>query len=307
MNILTTIIPIFTLIILGWTARKKGFMPPEFLAPANRLVYYLAIPAMIFRAISRTDFHAQFNPQVLAGTLIAIMAVFVIAWSAGLIFRISRMQLGSFIQTSFHGNLGYIAFAVAYYYLGTEGLVRTSIIAAFVMILQNFLAVVTLQIYSSGNSFARESLQKIILAILGNPVVVSAMIGILFSLAGIPVPIIIDRCLDILSSLALPMALLIIGASLSFELMRSRMASILSACMLKLLVLPGIGFILFSLFEVSSQGFLPGLIILASPTATVTFVMAKEMNGDANFAVAAISFSTILSAVTFSAWLNFVG
>ena len=80
MNIVNTIIPIFALIIMGWAAKKKGFMPPEFLAPANRLVYYLAIPAMIFRAISRTDFYAQFNSLVLACTLIAILSVFVVAW-----------------------------------------------------------------------------------------------------------------------------------------------------------------------------------------------------------------------------------
>jgi len=32
--------------------------------------------------------------------------------------------------------------------------------------------------------------------------------------------------------------------------------------------------------------------------------MAKEMNGDTDFAVAAISISTILSAITFTIWLT---
>jgi hypothetical protein len=35
--------------------------------------------------------------------------------------------------------------------------------------------------------------------------------------------------------------------------------------------------------------------------------MAKEMNGDPDFATAAISTSTMLSAITFSVWLNFAG
>jgi hypothetical protein len=52
---------------------------------------------------------------------------------------------------------------------------------------------------------------------------------------------------------------------------------------------------------------MPGLILLASPTATITYVMAKEMNGDADFAVAALSISTILSAMTFSLWLHISG
>ena len=42
-------------------------------------------------------------------------------------------------------------------------------------------------------------------------------------------------------------------------------------------------------------------------TATVTYVMAKEMNGDTDFAVAAISASTLMSAVTFTVWLHIAG
>ncbi len=62
-HIVTTIIPIFILVILGTIARSKGFLPPEFLGPANRLVFYLAIPAMIFRAIANASLTRQFNPD----------------------------------------------------------------------------------------------------------------------------------------------------------------------------------------------------------------------------------------------------
>jgi len=306
MNIITTIIPIFAVIILGWVARWKGFIPEEFLGPANRLVFYLAIPAMIFREISKASLKTRFDIKVLGVTLFSVFAVFIIAWGAGLIQRIRRGQLGTYIQTACHGNLGYIGLAVAYYYLGTEGLVRASIIAGFIMILQNFLAVVALQLYSNDISAKRKKLEMV-WRILGNPVIVSAMAGIVFSLAEIPLPIVIGRSLDILSALALPLALLIIGASLTFELMRLRISSLLSSSAMKLILLPGLGFGLYRLFGLPSQDYLPGLILLASPTATISYVMAKEMKGDTDFAVAAISASTLLSAVTFSVWLNIAG
>lgn len=305
MNIVTTIIPIFAVILLGWFARWKGFIKQEFLEPANRLVFYLAIPAMIFRAISRASFKAQFDIRVLGITLFAVVAVFAVAWGVALIFQVRRGQVGTFIQTSFHGNLGYIGLAVAFYYLGNEGLVRASIIAGFIMILQNFLAVVVLQ-YNSEISVARNKL-GVALKILGNPVIVSAMAGILFSLSGIRLPLIIDRSLDILSGLALPMALLVIGASLSFELMQLRILRVLATSIMKLILLPGLGFALYRLFGLALQDYIPGLILLASPSATITYVMAKEMKGDTDFAIAAISISTLLSSITFSVWLNFAG
>ena len=303
MNISSTIIPIFILILLGWIVKRKGFITPQFLDQANRLVYHLAIPAMIFRAISRTDFYAQFNPCVLGSTLFAILVVFMIAWLTGRIFRMKRVMLGSFIQTSFHGNLGYIALAVAYYFLGNEGLIRTSIIAGFAVILQNLLAVVALQTFSDSRPSGGNK-HKILMTVLGNPIIISAMAGICCSVLSIPIPLIIDRALDILSGLALPLALLIIGATLSFKLMKSRVAFLFSSSMFKLLILPALGFILFKGFDQSPPEYLPGLIILAAPTATVSLVIAKEMGGDPDFAVAAISMSTMLSAVTLSLWLH---
>lgn len=303
MNILSTIVPIFTVIVLGWFARYRGFIPPEFIGPANRLVYYLAIPAMIFHSISKASLKTKFDITVLIITLLSILVVFAVAWGVGLIRRMQKGQLGTFIQSSFHGNLGYIGLAVAYYSLGNEGFVRAGIIAGFMMILQNFLAVVALQ-FNTDNSSIAESRSNVLIGILGNPVILSAIAGILFSLIGIRVPIVIGRILDILSGLALPMALLVIGASLSFELMQLRIFRILCSSFMKLILLPGLGYALYRLFNMALHDYLPGLILLATPTATITYVMAKEMEGDTDFAVAALSFSTLLSAATFSIWFH---
>ncbi|MBW1692656.1 MAG: AEC family transporter [Deltaproteobacteria bacterium] len=306
MNIVSTIIPIFSVIILGLLARWKGFIQQEFLEPANRLVYYLAIPALIFRAISKASLKAQFDVMVLAITLFSVVVVFAFAWGMGFLLRLRLGELGTFMQTTFHGNLGYIGLAIAFYLLGNEGFVRASIIAGFLIILQNFLSVISLQFNSDDISVKGNKLY-IVLRILGNPVILSALAGILFSISGLKMPLVIDRSLHILGGLALPMALLIIGASLSFELMQLRILRVISSSLLKLILLPGIGFLLYRIFNIAVQDYLPALILLASPTATITYVMAREMGGDADFAVAAISTSTLISSVTFTLWINIAG
>jgi predicted permease len=305
LNILWTIIPIFLVIILGWLARWKGFIQQDFLQPANRLVYYLAIPALIFRAISKAPLKSHFDVAVLIITLFSVLAVFALAWVTGYLLRIRSGQLGTFMQSTFHGNLGYIGLAVAFYLLGNKGFVSASIIAGFLMILQNFLAVISLQFNSDQMSIKGKTL--IALRILGNPVIISAISGILFSLSGLTMPLVVDRSLNILGGLALPMALLIIGASLSFRLMQSRMLRILFSSFLKLMVLPAAGLLLYRLFGLAPREYLPALILLASPSATITYVMAREMGGDADFAVAAISASTLMSSVTFTMWINIAG
>ena len=302
-HIVTTIIPIFTLVMLGTIARSKGFLPPEFLGPANRLVYYLAIPAMIFRAIANASLTRQFNLTVVWLALVALVVLFIICWTSCRVWRVPAPIQGTFIQCSFHGNLGYIGLAVAFYHLGADGLARASILAAFIMILQNFLAVVVLQSHRQDDGESGHP-GAIAGKIAGNPVIVSATLGIFFSLANVSIPLVLDRSLQILSGLALPMALLIIGGSLSLELMKSRLAAVLGVCLLKLVILPALGMLLFLMAGQNPVDYLPAIILLASPSATIAYVMAREMGADSDFAVAAISATTLISAVTFSFWLS---
>lgn len=307
MNILATIVPIFSVILLGWGARVRGFLPPAFLGPANRLVYYFAIPAMIFSAVSKGSLKAQFDPRVLWVCLAALTAVFLISRLVGPLLCQRRSSVGTFMQSAFHANLGYVGLAVAFYYLGQEGLIRASMIAGFIMILQNILAVVALQSYAEGPVGQRAG-RRAVFKILGNPVILSATAGILFSLSGIPLPQIVDRTLQIISSLALPLALLLIGATLSPGLLHRELLRALSAiCVFKLILLPALGFGAFRFLHLPSGIYLPALILLASPTATLTYVMAQEMRGDPELAVAAISASTLLSAVSLAVWLHLAG
>ncbi|MCP3953795.1 MAG: AEC family transporter [Desulfobacterales bacterium] len=306
MQITATIIPIFLVIFVGWFARRKQFIPDAFLGPANRLVYYLAIPAMIFRAISRASFHEEFNVQVLFITLLCILAVFLCVWVLTVLTGIARPLRGTYIQCAFHGNLGYIGLAVVFYYLGESGLAKGGIFAGFIMILQNILAVITLQFHADKQADTGGAALENIRRIVGHPVILSALAGILVSLAGVRLPLIIDRSLVILSGMALPLALLLIGASLSFDLMRARIRTVSSVSLFKLAAMPGLGIFLFKLFDIPAADYLPAFILLAAPTATLTYVMAKEMKGDADFAVAAISGCTLLSAVSYTIWLNIV-
>ncbi|EMS80311.1 AEC family transporter [Desulfotignum phosphitoxidans] len=307
MPILNTVLPIFSVIFLGWLARRKGYVPPQFIGPANRLVFYFAIPAMVFAAIAKGSLRTDFNPVLLGGTLAAVILCFGLTWGAGVVAKIPRRRFGTFVQSAFHGNLGYIGLAVAFYYLGQEGFVSASLLIGFIMILQNLLSVIILQCYSDKNPSRKGTRAGAVLfKIMGNPVIISAVAGICFSLTGLALPMVIARTLEIISGMALPLALLLIGATLNFDLMKAQLKPVLPATGIKLVILPGIGAVCYSLGGLSPEAYVPGLILLASPSATISYVMAVEMNGDADFAVTAISLSTLVSALTFSLWLHFI-
>jgi len=306
MSTIQTIIPIFAIILLGVLARQKGFITQPFLEPANRLVYYLAIPAMIFRAISGSSLSSELNIKVVIATLLCIPTVFVLAWVLNRLMGNTGGRSGTFIQCAFHGNLGYIGLAVTYYYLGDAGLIKGSIIAGLIMIVQNFLGVLALQLFADQDRRGSRT-KQFVSRILINPVILSALLGIAYAAFKLPMPIILDRSLKILSGLALPMALLLIGASLSFSLVRSQISSALASSFTKLMVLPALGLLAYRFLGLSPNDYLPGLILLAAPSATLTYVFAKEMHGDAELAVATVSVGTMLSGITYAAWLHWAG
>ena len=150
LEVINTIVPVFLVILLGYFLHAKELLPTSMVGPLNRLVFYLAIPAMIFREISRVSFAAYFSPFVLTGTLIPLIVVFLVALGILRLVGIPRSFSGTFLQSSQHGNLGYIGLAVAYYFLGPEGLTAASILAGFMMLLQNFLSVLGLQMFYQG-------------------------------------------------------------------------------------------------------------------------------------------------------------
>jgi predicted permease len=302
-DILKTIFPIFVIIFLGWGLRRLDFMQEGFVKPANRLVYFVAIPAMIFREIAEAALTEHFRLVLVAATLSPILIISLVGLATVRGIKLKRHQAGTFLQCSFHGNLGYIGLAVAFYFLGNDGLTRASILAGFVMLLQNFLAVVALSRFNS-NPEQKTSILPLLRRILLNPVIVSAMAGMAFSLSGLTLPVILDRSLKILSGMALPLALLVIGTSLSFAQMRQQLRMTLVIGVFKLMLLPALGLALFYFMGFDRVEYLPALILLASPTATVTYVMASEMAGDSDLATAAISVTTLASAVTFILWLG---
>lgn len=103
------------------------------------------------------------------------------------------------------------------------------------------------------------------------------------------------------------MALLLIGASISFTLMRQRLFAALVSSIVKLAVLPLFGLLGYRYFGVPADIFLPGFILLEAPPATLTYIFAKEMHGDEDLAVATISMGTVISGISYMLWLNWVG
>jgi predicted permease len=301
--ILESISPVFMVIVLGFLSRRLGFLPDQFIMSANRLVYFIAIPILVYREISRGTFSESFDLTQITGTFAAVLIVAAFSLAVTAALGVSEGGRATFCQCSFHGNLGYVGLAVVFYALGPGGRGSASVLAGFLILFQNIIAIGIFVFFTAGDSkLDMRSAGKF----LGNPIILATILGLVSSASGFTMPGFAIRSFEIVADMALPLALLIIGGSLKPAPSR-RIQLVGLSTTLKLVLLPLIGLLVFRFTGVETVQAETAVILLASPSATVTYVMASEMGGKPDLAAASVTVSTVFSIVTYTLWIAVMG
>lgn len=303
MEILLKIAPLFLVIAVGFAGARRGFFPPGFVGPANRLAYYLAIPALILRAVA----HAPLDESLQPVPALLALAGLALGWSAAVALsyvmpgagQASGPYRASWIQCATHGNQGLMGLAVVFYALGQPGLASAGLIITGVIVGQNLLAVIALARWGekqvSGASFFQ--------AVGLNPIILATLLGMGLAVTGANLPGFVDRTLEILAGLGVPLALLIVGANLAGSRLGGAWTSLAGMQAVKLFVIPALGLALLKIAGAESIPSTVAVVLLSSPTATLTVIMANQMGGDAELSSRAISASHLLSVLSYSFWL----
>lgn len=287
--------PIFLTLIIGYVFRHFGLLSDAFVDGASRLVYLVTLPLLLFFNIYSAE--AQLGEQLpllaagILGTLISIP----LAWLAAR--PLVRGDRSAFIQGAFRGNLGIIGLAWAANAYGESGLAQAALLMAVVTILYNLAAVTLFAVYSQQVAF---SWRKLVLDIVQNPLIIAIVLALLCKQIALPLPGMLMQTGEYLASITLPLALLCIGASLDFSLLRRSSAGAFAASGFKLLMVPALLLACGWLWQLPAQSMGVLFLLAAAPSATVSFIMARALGGNSQLAANIIALSTLLSIVTAS-------
>jgi malate permease and related proteins len=297
MTVIETIAPIFFIIIFGYLLQQRGLLKAQFIQEANRFVFLFSLPVLIFTGIMKSDIKDIGLVNILS-VIIPTLVILCLAFLMAIFMGLKKGTLGSFVQTTFHGNITYIGLAVLYYMLGDEGLKKGSILIGFLILVNNTLAIAIISWTSQKHSNILRSLASI----AKTPLIIATFLGMVLLYFGIPVPKLLIKSMGILGNIALPMALIIIGGSMSLNTLRNsiKLSGIIS--LMKLMVLPFLSFLFCYFYAIPAHDALPGIILLATPTATTSFILANELGGDTELASGVITLSTLLSPLAFIFW-----
>ncbi len=303
LDIIAVILPIFLVIMLGFILNKARWLNEGFITTSNQLIFYVFFPVFLFHNIASSNFKENFSLIPIIVLISTTLVVFFLGFIVAKLLKLNIHQTGTFVMDSFRGNIGYIGMAVCLYVYGQEGLTAAGIVIAFATPLVNILSIVALGAASS-SSFKLSTITKDTLL---NPLIIACLAGIAVSLSGIALPLFINGTLAIVSDITLPLALIAIGATMNINQIRGSRLVIASSTAIKIILLPALAYITFLLLGDTSITAKATVILLACPSAAVTYVVAQSMGGDPDLANATIVISTIASIFTFVLWLQVLG
>ena len=290
-HIITALIPIFTLIVIGYFFKRIKFPSYEFWPQADKLTYFVLMPALLIYKLSTATLDFQNNINYILTALITISIILVLLIIVNKFFSFEADAFTSIVQGGIRFNT-YVFLALADSIFGDTGLVLAAILLTFVIPFINVLCISIFALYLNDNKLKFSFLLK---SIVTNPLIIACVIGGSVNFIGVDIPIIIEKTLAILSSAALPLGLLSVGFGLVLKEIKSSKSEISVALLSKLLITPIIMFVIASIFSLDTQMVSILLIFAVLPTAPSAFILARQLGGDISLMSSIITVQTLFS------------
>lgn len=302
LTIAVAILPNFALIVLGWAMRARRWLEPAFWVQAERLTYYLLLPALLITNLAEARLDGLPVAAIAAAQglgIVAVLALFALplrlAWPR---LRHDGPGFTSLVQGTIRPNT-YVAFAVAAALWGAQGVTVAAVSAALVVPLVNLICVAALVQWGQGGG--RRGLGPTLAAIARNPLILACLLGAGLNLGGIGLPPVVGPVLKILAQASLALGLLCVGAGLDLGAVRGAGRVVAASLILKLAVLPAAVAAVGWAFGLTGATLAAAIVYAAVPVATNAYVLARQLGGDHALAAAIITASTLAAALTLPA------
>lgn len=309
MLVLNALAPTFLIIALGAWMQRSGFVTPGFLREANRITYWLGLPALLFSQLVASLHDAAGAEKLLAAMMLTTAAMIALAYLAAWLLRVPGTAMGTFVQGAFRGNLAFVGLPIVFSLpdvrvLGELTLHGAAVIAvAPTMVLYNIGGVVVLTV--SQHAFGPRMIWPVVKQLAVTPPLLATLAGIGFVAMGWKLPASVARTMEALGEMALPLGLLGVGGSIVTARLGGALRAPLGSALVKSWLGPIVGWGAARLCGLDGREAVLVMILAAAPTAIVSYTMALEMKGDGEMAGTTIALSVVASLVSLATVVSF--
>lgn len=299
--------PIVIMVAIGYFLKRIGMLDVGVAKVLNKLVFRVFLPAMLFLNMYKITSLADVDFAFVWYTLIATVVLFGAAILCVRLFTKENPKRGALLQSVFRANYALVGIPLATSLFGVEGAITSTVLSAFIVPVFNALAVVGLCLFSSDK---KPSVKNILLGIAKNPLILSIGAGFvalgiraLFVRWGVSLRLAdvepVYKTLSDLSSVATPLALLVLGAQFELSAIPELKKYIAFGVLARNLVVPVLGIgVAYLIGDFTGAHFATFVAVFCTPVAVSSVPMAQEMDADAALAGQLVIWSTLFSALT---------
>ena len=302
MNVLLSIfasdiLPVFVIAGAGFLLGRKLQASVQTL---SRVSFYALTPCLAFKMLATSKMTGPEAGRMVLMAVLVTAAMGLLARVAAIPLRLNRAELSAFLLVAMFSNGGNYGLPVVMFAFGTEALSHGTVYFVTSAILTYTFGVL---IAAAG----KRSMTRAIAGIAKVPAVYGVAAASFVLVTGLSVPVALMRPVGLLSDAALPMMILVLGMQLERATVPDRPWTVALAVALSLVAAPLVALGLASLLRVSGSARQASVILASMPVAVITTILALEFDVAPAFVTSAVFLSTLLSPLTLTPLLAYLG
>lgn len=296
------VFPFLAYLAFGAFLKRSKIVNEPFLDQLNQFVFVALFPITMFYNTHQVSINIQECFWLVLISILTLFAVIVLSFIVVCHLVKENAKRGVIIQAIYRSNIVLYALPLTENLFGQEGAALASIMVALFVPIYNIVAIIVLE-YFHGES---TDLRSLLLKVLHNPLFLGAVAGIVFAMSPFQLPECLENTVKTLSGLTTPLALIVLGGTTKLTSIKHDLKYLLSALLLKMVILPMITLGIALKFNFGSLELFIYFILFATPIAVGSYSMAENMGGDGRLAGEFVSVSTVISILTLFLWILFL-
>lgn len=303
-TLIAVIIPVFLVIALGYVARWHKLIDNQDTDTLMRFAQGIAIPTLLFRAISQLDLGHGFDLALLGSFYAGAISGFALGLiGARLLGRAWEDSVAIGFACLFSNSL-LLGLSITERAYGSGALEPNYAIISIHSPICYGLGITAMELVRARGTPLHHLPLSIGKTMLRNPLIIGILAGLSVNLTGLHLPDVLAQGLDLLTRAALPVALFGLGAVLMQYRPEGDLRIIAMICVIGLMVHPAITYALGSSLGLSDGQFRSAVITAAMAPGINAYLFANMYGVAQRVAASAVLAGTIICVITATFWLH---
>lgn len=290
--------PFFALVFVGYLLMRFSGWPPTMSDNLTQFVFYVPIPAMLFRLVSDYSKLPPVDTRLLfayfGGCLIVFALGRLIAWK---LFKLDGVSQSVFALGGVFSNNVLLGLPLAKAALGDTAVPSVALLIVFNALILWTLLTVSIE-WARHGSFSVQGFTKTLRGVLTNPCVASILAGLLYSASGLRLPAAVDVPLNLLAQASSPLAMIVLGMGLAQYGLRGGWRISVAITGVKLLVQPLVVWALAELIGLPPMEKRVVVLIASMSLGANVYMMSRQFKVLEGPVASSLVLSTSLAALT---------